>query len=388
MREDTEGGCDIYRASYVSGEIFDVERIPNNLNSEKWDSQPSITCDGKVLFFSSTREGGYGGSDIYFSKLEDDGTWSYAENLGPLINSAGDEEAPFISSDGKTLYFTSTGLPGMGDGDLFLSRWMNKSWSSPINLGFPINSQGKELGIYIQADGQTINFSSAREGGRGGLDLYQTTLPSSMRPESVVHVEGFVKDDETGLPLSTEVKISRAGQEITLTSDKNGRFFICLAANQAFSFQAQPEGYTYYISAEFFESRDNRQSHEVELRLSKGDTYVVPEFKQTREIKERRVQLFFGYDSAEISSNTEEDLKGILKILGEEDWWKVEVIGYADNSGSSSYNLLLSEKRAGMVVQFLEANGVKTDQVLKQQGQGSVQGDSKMARRVDVRLYR
>ena len=121
-REDAEGVCDIYKAKYENGNVKDISRPQGNLNSDKWDSQPSVSCDGTKMYFSSIRKGGFGGADIYVSYLSPSGIWSEPENLGRQINTPGDEEAPFIAPDGQTLYFTSNGHPGQGEGDIYISR--------------------------------------------------------------------------------------------------------------------------------------------------------------------------------------------------------------------------------------------------------------------------
>jgi len=369
MREDTKGGCDLYTAKYENGNVNSVDRIADPLNSEAWDSQPSITCDGKTLFFSSTREGGFGGADIYFSDLKSDGTWSIAQNIGELFNTIGD-------------------VPGMGDGDLFVSRKIMGNWSEPQNMGSPINSQGKELGIYVQADGVTANFSSARKGGVGGLDLYQVTLPEDLRPETVVHVEGFVVNGESQKPVAATVDIIRAKQKFKVTTDENGRFFVCLPSDQAFSFQTQPEGFGYHISAEYFESSDNKQSRQIKIELNPEKEVPKPAFSKIREIKERRIQFFFPFDSYEITTETQSDLNQLITLLEKETWWKLEIIGYADSSGNADYNLKLSEKRAKVIADFLQESGFAAQQVYKQ-GKGSANsGNKQLARRVDVRLHR
>jgi len=255
-------------------------------------------------------------------------------------------------------------------------------------MGYPINSQGKELGIYVQSDGATANFSSARKGGIGGLDLYQVTLPEELRPETVVHVEGFVVDAETQKPVEAEVDIIRAKQKFKVETDKEGRFFICLPSNQAFSFQTQPDGYNYHISAEFFESSDNKESRQIKIELNPEKDIAKPAFSKIREIKERRIQFFFPFDSFEITEETQSDLNQMIKLLEKETWWKLEIVGYADSSGNADYNLKLSEKRAKVIADFLEASGFATQQVYKQ-GKGSAQdGNKQLARRVDVRLHR
>ena len=164
-------------------------------NSEKWESQASISCDGSLLFFASNRKGGLGGTDLWMSTRQADGSWSDPKNLGPKINTELDEEAPFITNDGKTLYFSSTGHLGMGEQDLFMSRLDDKgNWMAAINLGEPINTASRELGFFLSADGKTGYFSSNRKGGMGGMDIYKFELSEYLYAEPITFVEGFVKD--------------------------------------------------------------------------------------------------------------------------------------------------------------------------------------------------
>jgi len=182
------------------------------------------------------------------------------------------------------------------------------------------------------------------------------------------------------------VDIIRSETKYTVQSDDNGKFFICLPANKAFSFQAQPLGFEYFISAEFFETNDNKQSRNITLELEPTRVKAVSTRTKTREIKERRVQFFFPFDSYDLTEETMLDLDKLINLLAKETWWQVEVIGLADNTGSAAYNLSLSEKRAKVIADYLGKSGIKTDQVF-QQGKGS-HGSGKLSRRVDVRLYR
>ncbi|MEM9918588.1 MAG: OmpA family protein [Bacteroidota bacterium] len=392
MREDTEGGCDIYQATLQDGEVQEVHRLEGELNSHFWDSQPAITCDGKMMFFSSSREGGIGGADIWVSKLSRDGEWSLPQNLGTQINSEGDEEAPFISSDGKTLYFSSTKLPGQGDGDLFVSRFQGGKWTHPVNLGYPINSPAKELGIYVQGDGQTAYFSSARRDGNGGLDIYQVKLPENLRPDPIVHLEGYVVDATTGEPINTHINIGREGQKWFVESDEKGWFFLCLPGNKGYSFQVEEKGYEYYIGAQYLEAQDNAIPATVEIALlpvAGGRSEFVA--KGVGEITEKRIQFFFDFDSYDINSETMTDLKALTSLLHEEEDWKVEIVGYADNSGDVKYNQQLSEKRAKAISSYLKRNGITINKVIRDEGRGSIgdktnKEESKQFRRVDVIL--
>lgn len=393
MRSDTEGGCDIYKADWENGEVSSVERLDGNLNSTFWDSQPSITCDGQFMYFSSTRkEGSQGGSDIWVSRRMTNGEWNIPINLGPIVNTPGDEEAPFISSDGSTLYFTSNTHPGQGDGDLFMTTRTGGKWSTPMNMGYPINSPGKELGFYVQADGKTAYFSSARKGGQGGLDIYKIELPKVMKPATIVHLEGYVLDVNTRKPIESEVKVSRKGAEWNMQTDEEGWFYICLPANKGYSFQVEHEGYEYYIGAQYLVEQDNVApvKFEIELEPRKAKPELV---SKGPVVTKKTKQFFFEFDSYKITQTAKKDLKSLVQLLKKEEDWRVEVVGYADKNGDIKYNQMLSEKRAGSIVNYLKDAGIKVDKVVKHEGRGSAgisddDEEARQNRRVDVVLRR
>jgi hypothetical protein len=180
---DGYGSCDLY-ISYLTKDGWSTpENLGNRINTEFWESAPSLSPDKRDLYFESHKPGGYGGGDIYVSHRTSGGRWSEPENLGPTINTAGDEGAPFIHADNQTLYFTSNGHQGYGGDDLFLSRKTDKgTWGIPENLGYPINTIENEGSLVIAADGLTAYYASDRSDSRGGLDLYTFELRKDVRP--------------------------------------------------------------------------------------------------------------------------------------------------------------------------------------------------------------
>jgi len=395
MRADTEGGCDIYRAALNNGEVTEVKRLEGHLNSQQWDSQPSITCDGKEMYFSSTRKEGNGGADLWVSYLLDNDEWSLPQNLGVAINTPGDEEAPFISSDGNSLYFSSTGHPGQGEGDLFVARKVNGKWGEVTNLGYPINSPAKELGIYVQGNGKTLYYSSAKAGGQGGLDIYKSVLPLHLRPNPMVHIEGQVFDQATNEPIAAKkIIIGAKGEKWTVDADDQGWFFLCLPGNKGYSFQAEHNGYEYFVEAQYLEAQDNVAPVKVPIALKPlGAPKAEFVSKKVVELKEKRIQFFFEFDSSELTESTENEMKALIGLLKKEDFWKVEVVGYADNVGNLEYNQQLSEHRAKSIVNYLRSSGITVNKVVRNEGRGSVNTkndqDSRLRnRRVDVILRR
>lgn len=168
-----------------------------NVNGPNWESQPCLSLDGKELFFASRRNGN---ADLYHCFRDENGQWSEPENLGSVINTSGTEMAPFLHPDGKTLYFSSDTHTGMGGYDLFVSRRDEEGvWSTPVNLGYPINTPGDEINFIVAADGHTALISSIREGGSGGYDIYSFQLEEEeLKPESVNVYDCIVEDLSPG----------------------------------------------------------------------------------------------------------------------------------------------------------------------------------------------
>ena len=177
-----DSSCDIYVSEWKDGRWAIPQPLSENINTRSWESQPCVSSDGKELYFVSRRSGQ---ADIFCSKRNIDGTWGEPQNLGDPINTKGTEMAPFLHPDGRTLYFSSDTHIGMGGFDLFMSRrGEDGQWQKPVNLGFPINTNGDEINFFVAADGKTAFISSQREGGNGGYDVYTFELPEDIRSDS------------------------------------------------------------------------------------------------------------------------------------------------------------------------------------------------------------
>ena len=240
-RPDSYGGCDLY-ISYKTKEGWSAAKnLGNRINSDQWESQPCLSPDKRELYFASRRPGGLGGSDIYVSRLQENGQWSDPENLGPGINSSADEQCPFIHADNQTLYFTSSHWPGYGDDDLFLVRKVAEGkWSTPKNLGYPINTIDREGTLFITADGKTAYYASERKDSYGGLDLYSFELNPSIRPFETRWVTGKVSDKKTGIgiPATLELTDLQNGQIISrVKTDSLGNYLLTLPTGRDYALQ-------------------------------------------------------------------------------------------------------------------------------------------------------
>ncbi len=221
-RNDGLGRCDLYICQRHGDRWTKPRNMGPAINSGAWESQPSLSMDGKTLYFVSDRKGGYGGTDIWMSTLKE-GVWSNPKNLGPAINTAGNESSPFIHYDNQTLYFASTGHVGMGGSDLFLARKQaDGAWGAPENLGYPINTFGDESSLIVNAEGNMAYFSSDQYGGMGKQDLYCFELPQAARPQEVVYKE--TSDTLTTLAVGESITLDNiffeTGKWVLIESSK------------------------------------------------------------------------------------------------------------------------------------------------------------------------
>ena len=374
-RQEEAIDCDIYQSTFIDGKLHGENEIRGDLNSPKWDSQPSISCDAKTMYFASTREGGYGGSDIWFSIKDEDGEWQKPQNMGELINTAGDEEAPFIAKDGRALYFSSNGHPGLGEGDFFVSFNKNNNWSAAKNLGPGLNSPSKELGLFISDDASTIYFSSERKGGKGGLDIYKAVLPSDLKPEEVIPVALNLRDKDSGEVVHGTITLGIENSRTNYETDHNGNVQLCLAGNKAYSFRVSKKGYKFYVEAFFLENLGQNQIQNILLAIEK-EKKPAPYVGETRHTK-TIVQVYFESNSAELDHANLEKLNKLTETINKYDDWNIEVTGFADSVGDQEYNKRLSSERATVVVEYLNKFSNKTiSQNISALGAGEIEAIS------------
>jgi len=189
--KDDNGDGNIYMSKLNGAEWSKPEKLGGEINTPSWETHATVSADGQNLFLVSNRSGGLGGRDIYKVSLLPDGTWGKAENLGPTINTPFDEEAPFFAADGKTLIFSSQGHNSMGGFDIFTSENIDGVWSTPVNIGYPINSPEDDVFFITTPDGQFAYYSSRMEGGMGEKDIYLIEL-SEKKKESLTVMKGVI----------------------------------------------------------------------------------------------------------------------------------------------------------------------------------------------------
>lgn len=358
-RRGGKGSCDIYFARREGRKWGRPVNLDAPVNTGKWESQPSISADGRKLYFSSNRPGGQGGSDIWVTSLAPNGEWSVPRNLGTTINTEFAEETPFIHPDGRTLYFTSNGHVGMGGRDIFMSRLQeNGEWSEPKNLGYPINTWGMEQGLFVDASGDMAYFGSEREGGFGNLDIYGFELYEDARPTRVNYVKGIVTDRKTGEPLRADfelVDLSTSQTVVSSASDRiNGSFLVTLPVDNEYALNVSKDGYLFH-SEHFSLEKENSATDPYRM-----DVKLQPiQFGETVILK----NIFFETASYDLLPESMVELKRLERFMENNPTIRIEIGGHTDDVGSDEDNLLLSENRAKAVRDHLIDKGVDAERI-------------------------
>ncbi|MEY4553203.1 MAG: hypothetical protein RL099_1531 [Bacteroidota bacterium] len=360
------GGFDIYKSVYTPTGWSIEENLGDSINTDFWESSPAISPDKRVLYFSSNRPGGYGGADLYVSYLKPNGRWTEAANMGPSINTAGDELAPFIHADNQTLYFTSDGLPGYGGSDLFvLKKLSNGKWGAPENMGYPINTIENEGSLAVAADGYTAYYASDREDSRGGLDIYSFTLPAHARPFKTIYVKGVVTDliSKKGLPANLELTDNATSTIINkVQTDELGHYFITLPEGKDYTFTVNRKGYLFYSSAYALSGAAPDSTYIKNIALE--PIKLASNFVFT--------QVLFESSSYALLPASLPELNKLVQILEENPSMHIQISGHTDNIGKDADNLTLSTNRAKAIVQYLSSKGIATER-LSYKGFGSTE---------------
>lgn len=370
MRQEAnpQPNCDLYVSDNANGEWGEIRKLSPAVNDGKyWDSQPTIAADGITLYFASDRPGGYGGIDLYFTKKDlKTGTWSIPQNLGPKINTKGDEKTPFIHSDSETLYFSSTGHFGFGGYDIFYVRKDEKGeWMEPENIGSPINGTTDDTGFFVSTDTKTGYFFSYDEGkvrgkGMGRYDLYGFELYKEARPQQIYFEKGTVKDKD-GNPISgvvIELKDTKTKQVSFATVDStSGEYMLAVKKKAEILLTVKKDNYAF----------SSRIIAAVETPTTPAAaSAVLPEPKEVNiEINEAKAgssfvinNILYNTNSADLRPESKIVLESFAEYLKENESIKIEIQGHTDNVGNAKDNDALSSNRAYSVKSALEELGI------------------------------
>lgn len=374
---------DLFIAELQGDKWSKPEHLPKPINSDSHEPSASISFDGKTIFFVSNREdGGMGGHDIYMCTKDVKGKWGKAVNLGPTINTPYNEDAVFVMADGKTLYFSSEGHNSMGGFDIFKSTFENGVWSTPENMGWPINSPDNDVFFVLAANGKHAYYASAAKDGFGGQDIYKITilgpekhpllstednlLASLTAPVSEVKVEkavaikspqvtllkGVITDEQTKQPLESSIElIDNTKNEVIATFSSNstsGKYLVSLPSGKNYGIAVKRDGYLFH--SENFDIPASADYQEVtkDVALKKIDV--------GKSIVLRNI--FFDFDKATIRPESANELERLIKLLNDNPSLRIELGSHTDSKGSDDYNLKLSDNRSKSVVDYLITKGI------------------------------
>lgn len=362
--EDGAGSCDLYISYLTKNGWSQRTNIGRVINTEFWESQPSLSPDKRSLYFAMRNPSGLGGSDLYVSTLQPNGRWSTPQNLGPGINTAGDESSPFIHPDNQTLYFTSNGHPGYGGTDLYLVRRnTDGSWGQPQNLGYPINTIDDEGTLTIAADGITAYYASDGADSRGGLDLYTFQLPDHIRPIRTLWVSGKVFDKQTGegLPAAVDLIDINTNRLISkVQTNEDGTYLVTLPVGKQYLLHVNRKGYLFYTGSFDLAGNITDSTFSVTIAL----TPIAPGAALVLR------NIFFDTNSDALQPTSLAELDQVVQLLQQNPGLTIEISGHTDTIGKPADNQLLSEKRARSVVQYLVQQGIQTER-LRAKGYGA-----------------
>ncbi len=382
-----ENGGDLFWSKRIADSWTSPQAFPSPINTDYQESSASFSANGKRLYFVSYRPKGYGGKDIYYVDIDNNGRMGSVVNLGNTVNTSSDEIGVFAHADGKTIYFSSTGHPGIGSYDVFKSEYNNKSWSKPINLGYPVNTPGPEVFFSIGASGRNAYFSTSREGGLGGQDIYKITFlgppkePTYATSEQLIAVDdainynaeiesklqmhssqltllkGVIRDDITQKPIEATIELidNEQGEILARFSSNSlsGKYVISLPSGNNYGLAVYADNYLFY-----------------------SDNFEIPKYEQyrvlARDINLQRVEIgsaielknvFFSYKKSNVNKESKVELDRIVALMNKYSKLKLEVNGHTDNIGDNEYNLKLSQKRAEAVVNYLVSKGVPRERL-------------------------
>jgi len=370
------GSCDLYYSQFIKNKWTEPKNMGRKINSPFWDAQPSLSHDGKTLYFSSKRKASKGGSDIFISHLGDDRRWSQPVPLSQNINTAKHDESPFIHSDGRTLYFRSKGHPGLGDFDIFYSRLdpLTNEWGEAINIGYPINSTGSDGALTVAYDGKTAYYStdhfSKERKEKPNLDIVSFELYPEARSTPVTYAKLKISDAKTGKPIQTKVKFYDLNSTKMIQSkstDEVGQLLVGLVTGTNYMININEAGYSFYSAHLQYKDDSNKtEPFEEHIKLYPiiNDIPINPE-----EIVLQNI--LFETGMAKLRDQSLLEIENLSIYLKRNPTIKIKIIGHTDNVGSEMDNKKLSTDRARVVYEEIIQKGIQKERI-QYEGKGEL----------------
>ena len=352
---DGIGSCDLYETKKIGNDWTTPKNLGRNVNSVEWESQPSLSADGRTLYFVSDRRSGLGRRDIWISTTDDNGAWSKAVNAGKQINSQFDEISPFIHANNMTLFFASNGLPGFGGYDLFFTEKDSANWTTPKNLGAPMNDNEDQFSLFITADGKKGYYSHEEtlESGFSKSKIFEMVIPEESQIEyRSNYVKGIIRDKVDQKPLSAKIELINIRKNIVeslVESDSvTGEYLMVLTQGAEYALYVNKEEYLFKSYNFNYSEVTDFQPIIINIDLEKATEGSVAILNN----------IFFDVDKYDLKDKSITELEKMIRFLSANPSVRVEIGGHTDNSGSADYNRQLSERRANSVFTFLSGHGV------------------------------
>mgnify|MGYP001188199819 CR=1 FL=1 len=361
---DGKGSCDLFITKRLGKQWVDPVNLPGSVNTFTWETQPSLSADGKSLYF--IRRVGRRGtkrSDIFVSTKQADGSWGEPVPLPMNVNTRREETSVLIHPDGQTLYFASNGHVGMGGTDIYMTRKDPLgNWSDPVNLGYPINTENNENSLLVGPDGEVAFFASDRPGGYGDLDIYYFILPEKFRPVKTTHFEGLVYDAISKKPLEGKfelIDLSTGKQVVQSSADPvSGEFMVALPTGKDYALNVSFPGYSFFS-----------KNFNMKANADKPIHMDVPMIPLTDDQPILLANVFFDLSKSTLRKESYVELNKLYNFLKENKDIRIEVAGHTDTRGDDEANMQLSKDRAKAVYDYLVEKGIDASR-LEHKGYG------------------
>jgi outer membrane protein OmpA-like peptidoglycan-associated protein/tetratricopeptide (TPR) repeat protein len=416
-----KGNGDIYQSDLVNGQWTVPVSMGTEINTVSWETSGCLSPDKTKFFFTSDRPGGFGNLDIYMSEKLANGSWGKAVNLGPTVNTAGSEDAPFLHPDG-TLYFGSDGHLGLGNFDIFKSEFKDGKWKKPVNLGYPINSPKFENYFFLSDDKKRAYFSAIRDEGVGNSDICMITFldpPPPVKEEIAVATPptveaetigdefvdtmvslkndlgfasmliGKVIDAEMNTPLKAQIivvdNIENKVIERVYSNSVTGEFKIIIPHGGNYGINTSLNGYLFNslnFEVPAYSDFQEIETHILMVKATVGSKAVLK-------------NIFFDLGKVDLKNESIGELESVIDLLERNPGIKLQINGHTDNSGDAQVNKELSLKRAESVLNFLIKRGIEQKR-LRAVGYGEErpivsnddeQGGREVNRRTEIEVF-
>lgn len=323
-----------------------------NINTKDgWEAQPSLSADGKILYFTSLRKGSQD-NDIYYSEKQTDGSWGLAKPFS-IVNTAGKDKSPFFHQDGETFYFVSESSrqrPGMGGLDIFMMRKEANGWGPIQNIGYPINTSADELGIFVSTDGKQAYFSSQQE---ANWDIFSFELHEAARPKETRILSGRLQDSNGKVIAGAELAVRYEkddSSKVSALSNEDGTYALAVQVDQKISLEVTKDNYSFQavvLDTNTLKAKTLKiEAPDLKIdTLQEGSAYAIE-------------AIVFETDDAQLSADAQFLLKGFAHYLSKQTNLSIQINGHTDDIGDAQRNQVLSEKRAAQVAAYLISLGI------------------------------